>query len=299
MDRGHVPGFVRIEGKTGTPFYLPTPDPSRPTKKLVKLFNHDEVFEYLKKENISSVDATDFDFSRRKRKDSVTSSGDCKRARPASDTFLDGNEENSFPIIDSDNLLQGDLGDNQQASCRFDVKKLMAGGVKVHHERDLREAARSLDALRRGEDQAEITEKVDLMGLKFQMSNARTIEEMVQELGTSPEALRVMARVIEDRVLEELLLLNSTEDRILLSEFPNSLSENFVAEVIKLASRKSPVTLSFLLKLITKDTSSNVEPCHVISVATIFSHLCSCVDKSNNALLKINSLQLKMDGLTD
>ena len=105
-----------------------------------------------------------------------------------------------------------------------------------------------------------------------------------------------MARVVEDRVFEELLSLNTTEDRILLSEFPNSQSQNFFAEVVKLAKRKSPVTLSFLLKLISKDSSVNVEPCHVVTIATVFAHLCSCVDKSNNALQKINSLQLKMHG---
>ena len=191
--------------------------------------------------------------------------------------------------------LHDDVVEDPQAS-RFDVRKLMTGGIKVEHLQDLKAAAKMLDELRRGHNDNE--ELLDLTELKLNVSNAKTLEEMVAKLGTSEEALRMMARVVEDRVLEELLTLSAAEDRILLSEFPNSQTQNFFAEVVKLAKRKSPITLSFLLKLITKDNTAEVEPCHVVSVATVFSILCSCVDKSNNALLKINSLQLKMDGIT-
>ena len=185
-----------------------------------------------------------------------------------------------------------------QAS-RFDVRKLMSGGIKVNHLKDLQSAAEMLDGLRREKLQTDVQEKLDLMEVKLSLTTANTMEELVTKLGTNDEALRVMARVVEDRVLEELLTLNSSEDRILLSEFPNSQSQNFFAEVVKLAQRRSPIALSFLLKLITKDNCADIEPCHVISVATVFSHLCACVDKSNNALLKIQSLQLKMDGVTE
>ena len=172
----------------------------------------------------------------------------------------------------------------------------MTGGLKVNHLKDLKSAAKALDDLRREQNYDDIQEKLDLLEVKLSVANANTLEELVTKLGTNDDALRMMARVVEDRVLEELLSLNTTEDRILLSEFPNSQSQNFFAEVVKLAKRKSPVTLSFLLKLISKDSSVNVEPCHVVTIATVFAHLCSCVDKSNNALQKINSLQLKMHG---
>jgi len=100
-----------------------------------------------------------------------------------------------------------------------------------------------------------------------------------------------MARCVEERVLEELMLLSTDEEGIKLSEFPNNQAENFFVEVVHLAGKKSPITLSFLLKLILKDNSCNVEPSHVISVATVFAHLAHLVDKSNNPLLKINALQ--------
>ena len=59
------------------------------------------------------------------------------------------------------------------------------------------------------------------------------------------------------------------------------------------------MTLSFLLRLLIKDDSSNIEPAHVVSIATVFSQLAHLVDRTNNTLQKINSMQLKLDGLTD
>ena len=181
---------------------------------------------------------------------------------------------------------------------RFDVRNLLSDGVKVEHLKDLRSAARLLDEIRQqGGD--EVESELDLAEKKMELANAKSMQEMVSMLGTSEEALRAMASVVEDRALEELLTLSSGEDKIPLSDWPNSLHENFFAEVVRLAHRKSPVTLSFLLRLVIKDKSSNVEPSHVVSVATVFAHLAQLVDSSNNVLAKINSLHLKMENTTD
>ena len=152
-----------------------------------------------------------------------------------------------------------------------------------------------MDEMRQQSD-SEVESELDLAKKKMELPNAG---EMVKLLGTSEEALKAMASVVEDRALEELLTLSSGEDKIPLSDWPNSLHENFFAEVVRLAHRKSPVTLSFLLRLVIKDKSSNVEPSHVISVATVFAHLAQLVDSSNNVLAKINSLHLKMENTTD
>ena len=190
-------------------------------------------------------------------------------------------------------------GDTEQGGGgRFDVRNLLSDGVKVEHLKDLRSAARLLDEIsQQGGD--EVESELDLAEKKMELANAKSMQEMVKLLGTSEEALKAMASVVEDRALEELLTLSSGEDKIPLSDWPNSLHENFFAEVVRLAHRKSPVTLSFLLRLVIKDKSSNVEPSHVISVATVFAHLAQLVDSSNNVLAKINSLHLKMENTTD
>lgn len=180
----------------------------------------------------------------------------------------------------------------------FDVRNLFPGGVKLNHLSELQAAAKLLDQLRTGSGQVE-TDAAALAELKLNLSLAESIDEMVLRLGTNDEAMSAMARLVEEKVLEELLTLGADEEGIKLSEWPNSQKENFFVEVVKLANRKSPITLAFLVRLLLKDDSSNVEPSHVVSIATVFSHLAHLVDKSNNVLQKINAMQLKLDGLSD
>ena len=192
----------------------------------------------------------------------------------------------------ADRIVDGEGG------SRFDVRNLLPGGIKVNHLKELQEAAKFLDQLRRNNDPIQ-TEELTLAELKLNLSLAESIDEMVLKLGSNEEAMSSMARLVEERVLEELLTLGAGEKGIKLSEWPNSQKENFFVEVVKLAHQRSPITLAFLLKLILKDNSSNVQPSHVVSVATVFSTLAHLVDKSNNVLQKINSMQLKLDGLSD
>ena len=65
MNENDPPGFVRLEGKTGRVFYLPSIDPSQPGQKLRKLYNSDQVAQYLKEGNITDVEVQDFDFKKR------------------------------------------------------------------------------------------------------------------------------------------------------------------------------------------------------------------------------------------
>ena len=186
----------------------------------------------------------------------------------------------------------------EEVRSRFDVRNLLPEGVKVHHLKELKSAAKLLDQLRSNCDAGD-SEAVELAALKLKLSLCKSEEEMVEQMGCNERAIQAMSRLVEQRVLEELLTIGTDEGVITLSEWPNSQTQNFFVEVVKLAARKTPITLSLLLRLILKNEEANVEPVHVINVATVFSHLAHLADKSNNALNKINSLQLKMHGLTD
>lgn len=186
----------------------------------------------------------------------------------------------------------------QDPGRTFDVRNLLPENISVNHIGELRVAAKILDQLRAETGPIE-TENVKLAAIKLKLSLAKSIDEMVNTLGTEEEGLLAMSRLIQERLLEELLTLGTGEEKIVLSEWPNSHKENFFVEVVKLAHRKSPMTLAFLLRLLVKDDSSNIEPAHVVTIATLFSQLAHLVDRTNNTLQKINSMQLKLDGLTD
>lgn len=186
----------------------------------------------------------------------------------------------------------------REVQSRFDIRNLLPDGAKVHHLKELKSAAKLLDQVRT-DCEAGNSEALELAALKLKLSLCKSEEEMVEQMGCNERAMQAMSRMVEQRVLEELLTISTDEGSITLSEWPNSQAQNFFVEVVKLAARKTPITLSLLLRLIIKNEEANVEPVHVINVATVFSQLAHLVDKSNNALNKINSLQLKMNGLTD
>ena len=61
----------------------------------------------------------------------------------------------------------------------------------------------------------------------------------------------------------------------------------------------TPLTLSFILKMVVRTIEENVMPSHVIHTATLIAALAEKVDHRNSALSKINSLQMHFDGMTD
>ena len=97
--------------------------------------------------------------------------GERKKPRPASDVFLEdgdpsltGDEEDDLGVVSH---LPADAEQDPQAS-RFDVRKLMTGGINVDHLKDLKNAAKMLDELRRSQnDQQEL---LDLTELKLNVS---------------------------------------------------------------------------------------------------------------------------------
>ena len=82
-----------------------------------------------------------------------------------------------------------------------------------------------------------------------------------------------------------------------LSDWPNSLNSNWFSDVVRFAAIHSPLTLSLLVRLCVKEMSRNVQERHVINVATVYSQIAMMVDKKNNALTKINTLQMMLQGL--
>ena len=162
----------------------------------------------------------------------------------------------------------------------------------------LEETACQLDALRLQLDQPNCDE-AGLAELRHRLSTANSLEDMVLLIGSSPEGRQTMSQVVQEYCLQELLTLSAVAGERPLVDWPNSLNKNWFSEVVRFAADHSPITLSLLLRLTVKETSCNVQPRHVVNIATVFSQIALMVDQKNNALVKLNTLQLKLHGLTD
>ena len=180
----------------------------------------------------------------------------------------------------------------------FTLDNLVQSGVKLDDRKILEETAAQLDALRLQIDQPQFDED-RLTEVRRQLSTASSLEDMVLVIGSNPEGRQTMSRVVQEYCLQELLTLSTVEGDRPLVDWPNNLNRNWFNDVVQFAADHSPITLALLLRLTVKETTKNVQPRHVLNIATVFSQIAMMVDQKNNALVKLNTLQLKLHGLTD
>lgn len=83
-----------------------------------------------------------------------------------------------------------------------------------------------------------------------------------------------------------------------LVEFPASINENIYAEIVDFGLEKCPRLMYFIVNMVVKRGEPVVNS-HVLKVATIFSTICYAVNTELDALVKLRSLTLQADGLSN
>ena len=288
MDSGAgPPGFdrVEIEGQKRA-FYLSRPEELglAPGSLPRKLNQVSQVAAFLTKENIQGVDISQFDFRKKsqKRPTDADINDTAPKVAKASDVFGESCEE--------EKLIKG-------GNKIFNMTHLMTPSAKVDHRKELEIAAKELDQFR--SNGPRLTDSAALKALKDKVATASTVGEMVRMLGATEEGMKEMGQKVEDVCFQELLSIGAAEGPLPLSEWPNDRAKNWFAQVVGFAQKFSPVTLSFLLRLTVHSQEENIGARHVVCLASMYGLLAAQVDRTNNVLSKLNTLQLKMDGCNE
>ena len=280
------PGFDRLElEEEKTAIYL-----SRPNELGLKagtlprfLKNASQVSSFLAKENISGVHISQFDFVKRgKRTASTEVDAGASKVAKASDIFGDDPAEGL-----------GSKGGQQI----FNMTHLLRPAVKVEHRKELEATAAELDQFRCQQPTA--TDPETVSKLRLEMASAETVGEMVNLLWACEEGKQEMGKMVEDTCFQELISISAADGELPLSEWPNDRAKNWFSSVARFAKKFSPLTLSFLLCLVVHSEEQNISAENVVSLATLYGLLAAHVDKLNNVMRKLNTLQLKMDGCTE
>ena len=266
---GDPPGFRRVEPEEPGvgPYYLTIPEG-------VKLRNMSKVRDYLARSGNPEVSERNFDFKRRKRGADVR----------WSDVF-------NYTEVDEE------VDEEVDRQKKFDMSNLVTSGEEIDHKARLQETARVLDQFRHCPGSQ--TGDAEVLQLKQLIPQAKSVSDIVTMISSLPTTMEEMSKVVQERCFHEVLLLSRAEGRLPLSEWPNDKKSNWFSDVCLQAVQQAPFTLSFLLKFVVRDIEENLMPEHVIHTATIFAQLAEKVDHLNDALLKMNQLQLKFDGATD
>ena len=271
MDANSPPGFRRVEKPGQRVFYLTIPQDGQ-TPRMLK--ERTQVAAYLQKEGIEGIKLDDFDFKmKRKAGEPTVEAVQPKKQLRASDIFAEEAEEG---VVDGEGGVEGE-GDVEEGGgkrSRFNLQNLVKSGVKLDHQKILEETASMLDNFRLREDEDEF-EPARLAKLKVDLKNSSTLDDLVATVGSTPEGLQAMGKLVEDHCLQELLMLSATEGPLPLAEWPNSTTENWFSEVVKFAIRNSPITLSLILGLTVKELDSNVQPRCLLEYVVSEIEICS------------------------
>ena len=81
-------------------------------------------------------------------------------------------------------------------------------------------------------------------------------------------------------------------------EFPVSVNENCYCQVVEYGMERCPRLISMVIALVVK-REEPVLPKDVLRIATLFSNLCYVVNRDVNAIIKLRSLTMQVDGLTN
>ena len=83
-----------------------------------------------------------------------------------------------------------------------------------------------------------------------------------------------------------------------LVDFPVNINENIYVSIVEFGLCKCPKLMHFLVNMVVR-RGEPVLPSHVIKVATLFSSVCYNANNELNSLVKLRSLTMQVDGVTN
>ena len=267
-----LPGWLRFEVEGQKPWFK-TPIPRTVIRDGTKLDN------YLDKEHkngrMMEIDGKEFSFKRRLGLKSKSE------------------DSNSEKIVDSscDNTIKE--GDSETEKKSSDVvTRLTRTGDLVDHKKILSNSAKDLDSFR-GNDGYGIPSNFE--ELKRKVSSSADLRAMLTVLSKTPvyEAMKLM---FSDTCLSEISKIDTKAGPLV--DFPTNINENVYAETVEFGMKNCPTLIHFVTGMVVR-RGEPVFPSDVLKIATLFSSICFVVNHDLDALIKLRSLTLQIDGLTN
>jgi hypothetical protein len=119
---------------------------------------------------------------------------------------------------------------------------------------------------------------------------------MMGVLYNDRELKKLMCCLSQDICFAEVAKINTKCGPLV--DFPPSVNANMFCDIVKFGLEEAPKTMEFLFGFVIKHGQS-VRTSHVIKLAAMFANLCFSTNHELDAVIKLRSLTLQMDSLTD
>ena len=293
-------GWLRFEVEGSKPWFK-TPVP----RTVIR--NARMLAEFLKKEHdkkrMLEVTGSEFSFKRRLglRKGSQVS---CE-ASPLECSSSGGQEE----IVDEANIptmhqssvsTEGHERDVRQALSNINIsqkvnieERLMRSKEVVDHRKLLSHTSSLMDQFR-SNDGYQTPE--NFLDVKEKLVASNDLRGLLSTLVKEEKIMDAFDLLFSDKCLTEISSLNSKCGPLV--EFPAGVNENLYCKIVEYGMEKCPTLLSFTINMVVR-RGEPVLPSHVLKVATLFSTICYVANQDLDGLVKLRSLSLQIDGLSN
>ena len=270
-----LPGWLRIETEGQKPYYKsPFPRTVIRTAAMLK--------EFLKKEHASGrmreVNGSEFSFKRRL--------GLKMKALPALTNLTE--------VVGSGEEAVGNMNFKSAYQHRTVVELLTRDtGKIVEHRKLLSNMSRQLDEFR-PKDPYKSPESFE--DLKKKLSTATDLRDIIAILSEDQKVTDALGAMFSDICLAEVSQIDVNSGPLV--EFPCSVNENVYCKIAEQGIQSCPQLMSLVINFVVRK-GEPILPGHVMKISTLFSSMCHLVNHDLDALVKIRSLAMQMDGLSN
>ena len=285
------PGWLRYEVEGSTPYYK-SPVPRTVLRSARKLAQYLDIEH--KKGNLLNVAVSDFSFKRRL---GLKSSKRGLTSYVASNKDVVSCVKSSYELSVTDSRVsEGDDGKrNQLIVCKSTsiVHRLSRSTEIVDHRKVLSAAAKNLDCSRVNDG---YLTPDNFEEIKSFISSSEDLREMLSRMSSEEKVSNALDLMMVDACLSEISCIDMTVGPLV--EFPNNINENIYANIANYGIERCPRLMHFIIDIVVR-RGEPVLPSHVLKISNLFSTLCYAANRELDALIKLRSLTLQVDGLSN
>ena len=272
-----VPGWQRFELEGQKPWFK-TPAPRTVIRDAKKLQS------FLEKEHqhgrMLDVDGSQFSFKRRL--------GLLKKSGKASISPTTAVSDISSELLPTDHL-----SDMMEHSNQTIVERLTRNTEGIDHRKLLSKSSQKVDKFRINDG---YKTPDNFEELKEKVYNSADLRDFLAVLSEETKVVDAFNTMLSDNCLAEISRLNSKAGP--LADFPASINHNLYCEIVEYGMIKCPCLVMFVINMVVR-RGEPVLPSDVLKIATLFSSLCYVANRELDALVKLRSLSLQVDGLSN
>ena len=269
-----LPGWQRFEVEGQKPWFK-TPVPRTVIRDAKKLQN------FLDKEHqqgrMLNVNGSEFSFKRRL--------GLLKKSGASSSS--------STTVGSNSSSLCSELTDLREDPNRTIVERLTRSAETPDHKKLLSKSSQKIDKFRINDG---FKTPDNFEDLKEKVCSSVDLRDLLAILNEETKVVDAFNIMLSDTCLAEISRLDSKVGPLV--EFPASVNHNLYCETVEFGMNKCPSLVMFVINMVVK-RGEPVLPSDVFKIATLFSSICYVANKDLDALVKLRSLTLQVDGLSN